>query len=728
MTRPEQPGRTRVLVAVLVVAFGVLAAGTASGWLVPGVRLVAVAAMAILIGVWLRYVLGGADWVDAGVCLLLGANAVAVATSIVPRLGVESLYASLAYVALFGVVRRTPPANRAALITAMSMLGAVLVLAFMVLWARTWVQWMQLTGILPSLALRLPSAPFGHPHDVPLLLGLLVPAIFVAPWSDRSTIGKIGAIAIAVALILFSGMSGGRGVWFALAGATLVVAISSRRTLGWLRRRWTPTAAVVLVGVVAVWVTGLGSVLFTRLTATASLDLRFDIWRGALTAASEHPVFGSGPGTFSFVLQSTGYFDHVAFEPAHADSTYLQALTELGMVGALAASAALVAVGVAWRHRRPPAAALWALAFAGLAGVTANPTALGYGAILIVTWAALATPFREARWRAPRLSGTVAVPVSVVGVGLVTLATTAALAFDGARDKAIDRPRAAIATIDAAVAADPSFPLYRRERGSLLAVAGHADEAVRDLEIATSLNPWDDTAFRSLAIARVASGDAEGAFDAAEHAVALQRTDPLNHATLAYVAHRTGDQRARDEALTTLVQLAPWAAADPAWEAAFPDVDPADVVRWAAASSAGTTNVWPAALSGIAGMANYSAAQSAVVQLVSCEPDGARSVLAGADPAERRSGDYWLARAIVAEVLGEDASAAIDTFVMLGSPVRREGSPFGAPLIDERAYARLALPHGGLDFPSQDDGMRSWISDPQKAIAQMRGDAGCAGS
>lgn len=123
----------------------------------------------------------------------------------------------------------------------------------------------------------------------------------------------------------------------------------------------------------------------------------------------------------------------------------------------------------------------------------------------------------------------------------------------------------------------------------------------------------------------------------------------------------------------------------------------------------------------------FSSAQSAFSDLVRCQLADAESVLAAAPDSDRRSGDYWFARLVVEQLGGRDASVALETYLTLSSPVRREGSPFGAPLTDETAYARLPLPHGGLDLPSYDDGVRAWISDPDRAIATIRGGEACPG-
>ena len=87
------------------------------------------------------------------------------------------------------------------------------------------------------------------------------------------------------------------------------------------------------------------------------------------------------------------------------------------------------------------------------------------------------------------------------------------------------------------------------------------------------MNPLDDNTFRALALARLAQGDTDAALRAGRTAAVLQATDPMNQVTLALSADAAGLQQLRDDALASLLVLAPWSAADESWAARFADVE-----------------------------------------------------------------------------------------------------------------------------------------------------------
>jgi O-antigen ligase len=563
-------------------------------------------------------------------------------------------------------------------------------------------------------------------------MGLLAPAVVAGGLSARPKAAKVGCwlLLAAVASVLF--MSGGRATWVAAVVASIAVLLV-RGGIGaaveWARRWWVAGAVIVLVGIGTLVTTGVGGIVLHRLATFGTIEMRLATWDGALAAWTANPITGVGPGTFPFLLQPTGYFDASSFAPPHADNLYVQALAELGLLG-LGSLAALATIVVRrWSRRPPPGSALWALVFAVVGGLAANPAALGYCAFLIVVWAGLATPYvptdatRPARWMAVPL-----VAAAMVGVVPVTATTIAAVISDVARAAAGSSPTTALSNLELATTLDPTHPLYRRDRGSLLLSLGRPAEASEALARARSLNPWDDTTSRAVAITALALGNPADALEAAQRAVDIQSSEALNHATLAYVAGRTGDATTRDRALITMVTLTPWAAADPAWAHAYPGVAPADVLERAAgavpsASLPGDIDQqWVAALGGRLSPREGTAAQRAFALILSCRNGEASDLLASALRTDGSGWAYWFARAVLARTGEEDVQSAVVPLTMLSAPVRQEGAPLSAPLPDQVAYARRALGDlGGPDLPSQDDGVRAWIADPARAVRVTRG-------
>ncbi len=484
-----------------------------------------------------------------------------------------------------------------------------------------------------------------------------------------------------------------------------------------------------------------GGQLARRVLTTETLGLRADVWSSSLASWVAHPLFGTGPATFAFLLQPTGYFDAATYVPKHADSLYIQTLAELGLLPVVALLGLATAVGRAWISSLPRPVVVWPLAFAAVVGLASNPVIPGFGAVLVAFWCGMSVPLPQSAsdgGRSRRQWPFVAAGlVLVVAGGPAVLVTLAAIQQDTARSRAAagDMP-AALTAVEHAIQLDPTFPLYRRERGALLLVEGHAEAAYEELQVAVRENPYDDSIWRALALAALAADDPQEAMDAARSAVELQRTESLNLATLAFVANATGDESTRDGALQLMVTLSPWTPADPAWVDAFPTVNPPLIVAAAEARAsasaplAGTDTRWLEAFSGSVGdrpSGAYTAAQVALTELMGCRVEQAVADLARAQRTNATDREFWLARWVADRLAGIHDDTSLDVLVMLSSPVREEGSPLSAPLVDEAAYGRLPIAvTEGVKLPSPDDGVSAWIIDPAGSLAVMRGSKACA--
>jgi tetratricopeptide (TPR) repeat protein len=314
------------------------------------------------------------------------------------------------------------------------------------------------------------------------------------------------------------------------------------------------------------------------------------MWVPLVQAWADHPIAGYGPGSFPWVLQLTDYFQTSSWAPRHPDNAFFQLLAEGGILG-LAAVVTVVATLLVPVLRGWSTAARWALATFVLASVGANPTDFAFLVVVAVAWTAYAVP------RDIHSTHTREVPArplrTVFAAGLVvvavayTMTAAAGIFYADARDSAEDRSLLpARRALDVAIALDPGMALYPRQRGTIDFLQGDESSAVRYLELATRLNPSDDLAWRTLALAQSAAGNADAAESALEHALATKRSNPANLLLNA----RWQAQRGRiTDALDTLgevVQSWPATVGAPGWEIYLPkplsttEVLEAAIRRW----------------------------------------------------------------------------------------------------------------------------------------------------
>jgi hypothetical protein len=367
----------------------------------------------------------------------------------------------------------------------------------------------------------------------------------------------------------------------------------------------------------------------------------------------------------------------------------------------------------------------------GVAGIGANPAALGYCAILIAFWAGIATPTPSSSERSVmprRLGGAATVALVLIAAIPVGTTTGATLAFDQAREQSrageFDR---AIESMNVAVLLDPTFPLYARQRGILLLRQGRDAHGIDDLVAASVLNPLDDNTFRALALARLAQGDIDAALRAGRTAAVLQATDPMNQVTLALSADAAGLQQLRDDALASLLVLAPWSAADESWAARFADVEPAEILRSASdlvtdRPVADTVDMrWTVTLAGGSGVtrdAGYSASQEAFALLISCKPAEATRVMNESGLDDWSDPDHAFTHAVLARMHG--APLELNPAVIPPDPLAVPS--FGDPVGDQARYARLSPPPWeGIQLPSNTGGRLAWLEEPDRAISVTRG-------
>ena len=740
------------LASLAAFSYVVLIGGTAIGELSPQLRIInGILAFSVITAVVLRTG-SRTDRMDLGVAAALVAFTAAGVLSQFPRQSFDAVFGALVWASGFLLARELLAVAwmRRTFIQVLIGLSVILTFVTLIRWLPVLETWWANSGIaLPPFDLDYPGVPWGHWHDLTLLLVILYPAWWVgAPGALRRVAACVmGAITLAIVAI-----DGSRNVWLAIAIATAVVGgswVARRRSV--IKRAAIPVAVALSVLLLIVVVTGLAASLAARIADVASLESRWAMW-GPLTGAwLRDPIAGLGPGSFPWVLQTTDYFSANGLAPRHPDSVLFQLLPEAGLLGMAALGMVVVTVLPAILAGRSTAATWATLVFAA-AGLGANPTDFGFLIAVALAWAAYAVP-RDAtltRGAASRGRGIVRA-ASVAAIVVIAIAASATgwagVAYDRAR-ASIDRGDLAdgIRELNLAIQLDPAMALYWRQRGVAQYLQGDSDRAASDLATATRKNPSDDLAWRSLAIAERAAGNHEVAETAVERAASVQRSDATN---LLLLAHWHREDGADDAAsiLAELVQTWPAITGSQGWESvlpsgtAIPGVVDAAFERWRSGAESLEPEigqgVWLSVLaaqpeslqSALDGMDTTTRLREATASVLQCD-DQALGDLAGSTIAERRTLLYWLLRfrahatngvadAEAMRIIGiwgggpllpEDANATLN-------PLNENGAPgYGA---DRWGYRRnpISWPTAPVNLPSPQAGAVHWLIDPVEAVA-----------
>ena len=197
------------------------------------------------------------------------------------------------------------------------------------------------------------SSTFYWPNPFAAFLLLMLPLALVkmlraGPTRDAAAYGGV-AVLLGVGLVF----SESRGAWIAAASG-LPAMLAVLRPPAWrLAARRALTAAVILAAAV-VLLSQLGAGESTPRVvrraasiadqADPSIQGRLSFWGSALRIFADHPLVGTGPGTFGAV--HAAYQRDVRFYARDAHNVYLQTLAEMGVLGAAALAVLLGALAV----------------------------------------------------------------------------------------------------------------------------------------------------------------------------------------------------------------------------------------------------------------------------------------------------------------------------------------------------------------------------------------------
>ncbi len=572
------------IASVCALAYVVLLGGTALGEVDPLLRLLNAVVAAAFVGIYLVKAPGSADLLDKGVLLALLVFLAAGVLSIYPRQSLDASLAALAYTAALFVGRGQLVRDRPRTIFIRAVIGLSLLLTILTAarWLTTFISWWALAEwrITPPLDLHFGAEPWGHRHDLALLVAMLYPAWLVGAMSPRRV---VAACLMGILALIIVVLDGSRTLWFAVGMATVILIGYRVRLNALTRRAWISIGLVGVVAMAGALASGLVGATLDRLLNFRTVEARAEMW-GALTDAwLAHPLGGLGPGSFPWALQTTNYFDVNSWAPRHPDSAVFQLLSEVGLLGAAAAIVVLVVVGAAI-HRSRSGAARWALVLFVVAGLGANPTDFAFLVALAVGWVAYATPRRSPsratfRLMTPYASISLAC-LAIIGI-VVGMSLAASYSYERAR-MSVSRGdiEGAVAPLDMAILLDPGLALYLRQRGTLRYLQNEPLLAATDLRRAANINRTDDLAWRTLALAHRAAGDHARARAAIDKAVDVQRSDPTNLLLSSAWHAEEGRPDAAMLELAEVVQGWPSIVAAPEWSNVLPGtVSTADVVH-----------------------------------------------------------------------------------------------------------------------------------------------------
>jgi O-antigen ligase len=260
---------------------------------------------------------------------------------------------------------------------------------------------------------RLLFQPIGYANSLGLVvaIGILL-ALGVAAWAQRGW-QRAAALGVVVLLAPALALTSSRGAWVALAAGLAVL----------LAHRGRPVLVGVVAGAVVATVIVAAFVASPHRSAVARLagEDRAQYWRVAAHDYEQHPLIGSGAGTFGdYWLRHRP----VPTFTRTAHNLYLESLAELGPLGLALIIAALALPLVTLRRRAGPleaAAAAGYIAYVVHSGVDWDWQLPGATLPALVCAGALLVSARGARGSAVAARGRTALLVLVIAAAALAL-------------------------------------------------------------------------------------------------------------------------------------------------------------------------------------------------------------------------------------------------------------------------------------------------------------------
>jgi O-antigen ligase len=728
--------------ALIMLSYAIIVGGTAHGEVVPWLRALNALLSGVVIAWLVTHLPRSADKVSNATIIALLLFCIAALLSEFPRQSFDAALGALTYAAAFLLGREVLASESARRAMARTLMGlsAFITIATAARWLPQVIEWWALTDftVMPPLDLSLSAAPWGHRHDLALLIVMLYPSWWIGrPNPLRAALGTV----IGILTVLIVVVDGSRTLWLAIVVATAVwlLPISMHRLQTDGRSRIAAIVGTLAFLALSV-TTGLAATVLDRLLTVSTVGARSAMWAPLTDLWLQHPIAGVGPGSFPWALQLTDYFDTNGWAPRHPDSVLFQLLPEAGLLG-VAAVVTVVATLVPALLRARIVQAQWALVVFAAAGIGASPTDFGFLVATAIAWSAYAVPIEpnstplaiRTRWPGAGLR----ISLGVIGVayGVTVLAT---FAYESGRNRVNEgRLEAVAGRWDAAVALDPNMALYSRQRGALRLLNGDRAGAINDLSRSVAINPTDDLGWRTLALAHAEVGDQQGADRALEHAISAQRSDPTNLLLLAHLQLDAHDPATR-RIIAEIVQAWPSIALTPNWSDFLPpsftaqDATALAIQRWQQGMQAPQpVKNQPLLLVALADRTDLSddaitvsplSAELAAASLAvhRCDPS-ASALLELVSESDRRSQEYWGLVLTASFQRGEPDTDARRLYeIMIGRPLTngsidsvlnplRENNSGGFSA-DAWGYRRepIAWPAYSVRLPSPSAGNTRW--------------------
>ena len=175
-------------------------------------------------------------------------------------------------------------------------------------------------------------------------------------WWSRIAVGSVISLT-ALACLYWSGSKSGWLIALVLGVMLVMRGVTQRQVRG--------------IAISAMLVLGLGGFFFAYAKffqrGATSVSARMDYWRAAVQITEKHPLFGTGPGTFSIPYQKIKRPEAEMARLAHND--YVQQASDSGLIGFIAFSGMILSILIyLYRYRTQTIAHF--LLWLGLVGVS----------------------------------------------------------------------------------------------------------------------------------------------------------------------------------------------------------------------------------------------------------------------------------------------------------------------------------------------------------------------
>lgn len=693
---------------------------------------------AIAVGLIVRWVLSLAsdnDGIDRGMLLALLAFLAACVVSTFPRQSFDAAIQATALVAAFYFARRRlANVGRAEIESAAGWLCVGLAAIVCVAWGRGWIEWLTLSGgSAPPISLPLVTGPFGHRHDVALLVAILAPSMWTPRFRQRRAVAIAGTILV-VAVVL---ADSSRNVELAVLAASIATLLVRRVRISARALRIGSGIAAAAVFTTAIFVLQT-PVLVSRIANLGNIVARFSLWGEGATVWLAHPLAGLGPGSFPFALMLSDYFRTSLFNPRHPDNAIVQLLVEGGVIGLVAG---LVCVGTLIRGAhlrwRDEPRAVWALLVFAFATFGANPTDFVFLVVPTLIWMAILVPVGDdvplavgpsRRHAPPSRMKMILVSASAVIVVAVSVTGAAGVSYEIGRSAYLrGEDTRAEAALDISAALDPSLAIYPRERASLAFAEGELSRAEAGYRQSLRISPFDPVAWRGLALALLADSDFDGAAFAADRAVNLMFLSPQSQLVRAATAR--ADPLEYATAMEVALHAQPWLPVL-SWDdtvLAFADR--------AAVAHQGVDGVFRALMADRADLATLAVktaspflrrTTAALAALASCNLELASDLMEEAARVEGEEAGFWIARPLVtaaASPTGPQRAriTAMSVWFLGVAPKPRVVSALAGDMSDMWRYRRISLGVAAEGAALPSDRAARWylLNDPAVALQQL---------